>query len=92
VDENQKEEFHDEGTCVVHVSENRFEADVIRQALEAERIPYVVREHEETAYDGIFVPQRGWGAFLVPFSHRNRAEEVIQNILETYTMGPGESL
>jgi hypothetical protein len=74
----------EEGTCVVHVSENRFEADIISQALDREGIPSICRKHEETAYDGLFVPQKGWGAILVPIPMRERAVEIIREITEAY--------
>ena len=71
-------------TCVVHVLDNRFEADIILEALQKEDIPVVCREHEETAYDGIFVPQKGWGAIYVPISQREKAEAIIQEVLSAY--------
>jgi hypothetical protein len=77
-----------EGTCVVHVPESRFEADILCDALQREGIVAACRRHEETAYDGIFVPQRGWGAILVPLLQRERAEEIVREVLETYGKGP----
>jgi hypothetical protein len=74
----------EEGTCVVHVPESKFEADIIAEALAREGIPHKCRKHEETAYDGIFIPQRGWGAILVPISLREKALEIINEIQRTY--------
>ena len=74
----------DETLCHVQVAENRFQADIILKALEREGIAAMCRCHEEVAYDGIFVPQRGWGAILVPLTERDRAMEIIREILEIY--------
>lgn len=74
----------EEGTCAVHVSDSRFEADIISKALEREGIPSICRKHEETAYDGIFVPQKGWGTILVPLTMRERAMEIIREVKEVY--------
>lgn len=75
----------EEGTCVVQVVDSKFEADIIAKVLEREDVPYVCRRHEETAYDGIFVPQRGWGAILVPISLREKAVEIIERVRKTYS-------
>jgi hypothetical protein len=81
---DRRDWLDEEGTCAVHVSENRFEADIISQALEREGIPCICRRHEETAYDGLFVPQRGWGTILVPIPMRERAMEIIREVREAY--------
>ncbi len=70
--------------CLVHVPESRFEADIITEALEREGIPVLCRVHEETAYDGLFIPQRGWASILVPKSWKERALEIIRDVMMTY--------
>lgn len=72
------------GTCVVHVAESRFEADIISEALGREGIGSVIRKHEDTAYNGIFVPQKGWGDILVPISTREKALKIIREITDVY--------
>jgi len=79
---DQREEG--QGNCLVHVPQNRFEADIIIQALEREGIQVLFRIHEETAYDGLFIPQRGWCSILVPIVERERALEIIGEVLKTY--------
>ncbi len=66
-----------------HTLANRFEADLLTDALEREGIPVFVRSFEETAYDGLFVPQKGWGQILVPAEYVSRARAVIGPLLET---------
>lgn len=51
---------------VIHTLSNRFEGDLLSDALKKEDIPVIVRSFEETAYDGLFVKQRGWGCLMVP--------------------------
>ena len=43
----------------ITVAENKFEADLIAQTLQEEEIPCMIRSYHDTAYDGIFIPQRG---------------------------------
>lgn len=64
----------------VCVLENRFEADVIKDALEKEGIIFIVKEFKDTAYDGLFITQLGWGEVMVPDEEVKRAEKLIDNI------------
>ena len=67
----------------VHTVENRFEADLLVQALRQENIPVLLRRFEETAYDGLFVTQMGWGALLVPGDYEEEAARVVNRVLES---------
>ena len=60
--------------------ENRFEADVISNALEKEDITFIIREFRDTAYNGLFIPQLGWGEVMVPDAEADKAEKIIDNI------------
>jgi len=71
----------------VHTVENRFEADLLVQALRQENIPVLLRRFEETAYDGLFVTQMGWGAILVPGDYEEEAARVISRVLGSITHG-----
>lgn len=64
----------------VHTLSNRFEADMLTQALEQENIPVLVRGFEETAYDGLFIKQKGWGWLQVPEDFEATAREVIARV------------
>ncbi|MEW6615265.1 MAG: DUF2007 domain-containing protein [Thermodesulfobacteriota bacterium] len=68
----------------VCVLENRFEADVISDALEKEGITFIVREFRDTAYNGLFTPQLGWGEVMVFDEETKKAEEIIDNIKKEY--------
>ena len=60
---------------------NQFEADIIKDELEKENIPVLIRSFRDTAYDGIYMPQKGWGEVRVPEKDKERATEII-DILE----------
>ena len=66
----------------VHTVENRFEADLLMQALHQEGIAVLLRRFEETAYDGLFVAQMGWGAIFVPADFEEAARGLIGRILD----------
>lgn len=82
--EMEGERNQPEGLVEVHVAEGPFEADILLSALEREGIRGVCRKHEEIAYDGLFVLQRGWGAILVPGPEATRAKEIIRDAMEIY--------
>lgn len=66
----------------VHTLANRFEADVITEALNEEGIPVMLRSFMETPYSGLFVPQKGWGRIMVPEEWVDRAKEIISGFVE----------
>ncbi|MEJ5301418.1 MAG: DUF3786 domain-containing protein [Thermodesulforhabdaceae bacterium] len=66
----------------VYTLANRFEADIVADALEREGLPFWIRSFEETAYDGLFVIQKGWGQVLVPRSEFHQAIRLIYSVLK----------
>ena len=66
----------------ITVAENTFEADLISQTLQQEGIPCMIRSYHDTAYDGIFIPQKGWGAVMVPEAFEEKACAIIAEIRE----------
>jgi hypothetical protein len=65
----------------VHTVADRFEADLLMDALQKEEISAILRTFEETPYTGLFVSQRGWGLILVPEQTAPRAREIILPII-----------
>lgn len=63
--------------------ENRFETDLIVDALEKEGIEYVVKPFQDSAYDGIFVTQKGYAMLLVEEERREQAESIVAEIRES---------
>jgi hypothetical protein len=62
----------------VKTVEDQFSGEVIRDALEKEGIPVLVRSFSDTPFDGIFIPQNGWGLILVPGEFKHQAENIIE--------------
>jgi hypothetical protein len=91
VSEEATESSFDQSDMVkIHTVENRFEADLLMQALRDECIPAMLRRFEETAYDGLFVTQMGWGAILVPGDYEAEARSLIESVLENISESPAE--
>ena len=64
----------------IHTVENIFEMDMIKDALDKESIDYLVKEHKDTAYDGLFILQKGYAAFLVKERDEAAARAVIAKV------------
>lgn len=71
----------------VHTLNNRFEADLLMDALQKEGITALLRSFEETAFDGLFVSQKGWGRIMVPEESKSAAEQVIRPLLAEIESG-----
>ena len=63
-----------------HTVESIFESDMLKGALDREGIEYIVREHKDTAYDGIFILQKGYATFFVREKDEAATRTVIQQI------------
>lgn len=68
---------------IVHRLKDRFEQEVIHQALEQEGIVHEIRLSFEYAYSFLFVPQQGYGVVLVPRDDAESAGQLIAGILAT---------
>lgn len=61
----------------IFVVENTFEADLVSQALQEEGIPVMLKRFSDTAYDGLYIPQKGWAAIMIPEEFKGLGERVV---------------
>ena len=64
----------------VHTVESIFEMDTLSAALDGEGIDYVVKEHKDTAYDGLFVLQKGYATFYTRQEDEPAARAIVKGI------------
>lgn len=50
----------------IAVIDNIIEAQMIKSVLDEENIPYLLRSYHDTAYDGLFQFQKGYGEISAP--------------------------
>jgi hypothetical protein len=60
--------------------DNRFQEDLLKDALEKRDIPFLIREYKDTAYDGLFVTQKGWGTVMVDEDMVNEARQIVKEL------------
>ena len=64
--------------------ENRFEGDRVSQALTEAGIPFLLKSFMDTAYDGLYVLQKGWGAVMVPEDFKEEAGRIVGEVKKTF--------
>jgi hypothetical protein len=72
----------------VHTVESIFEMDLLKAALDRESIEYVIKEHKDTAYDGLFILQKGYASVLVREKDEARVLTVVTRIKNIPHAGP----
>jgi hypothetical protein len=60
--------------------DNRFQADLLTDALDKEAIPFLLREYKDTAYDGLFIGQKGWGTVMVDEKQMEAARAIVDDL------------
>ena len=62
------------------VLNNEIEARLLSSLLEEEGIPHYLRTYRDSAYDGIFLPERGWGHVEADPRHHDRIRELLTDL------------
>jgi len=72
---NNQEPFVD-----VTILENIVEAQLLESILAAENIPHRIRSYYDTAYNGLFQFQMGWGQISAPLVYKQKILEILKEI------------
>ena len=62
----------------ITVLENTIEAQLINSILSEKNIPHRIRSFHDTAYDGLFQFQKGWGELYAPLKLKGEILEIIE--------------
>jgi len=71
---------HDRAYVKVAALENTIEAQLIDSILTDQDIPHRIQSYHDTAYDGLFQAQKGWGVLYVPLSNKREALEILDHV------------
>jgi len=66
----------------IAVLENEIEALLLSSILDERSIPHRIDSHRDTAYDGLFQTQRGWGVIIAPAAFGPEILEILAEIRE----------
>ena len=60
--------------------ENEIEARLLDSVLNERGIPHRMRSYYDTAYDGLFQAQKGWGIVSAPENYQEEILEIITDL------------
>ncbi len=60
--------------------DNQFEAQKIKEILDREGIPHIIRSNRDSAYDGLFLGQQGWGVLIADEKYEKRILELLKKL------------
>ena len=60
--------------------ENMLEAQLVESILKEKEIPYRVRSFHDTAYDGLFQFQKGWGEIYAPAESKDAILDILDMV------------
>jgi hypothetical protein len=64
----------------IAVLENEIEARLLESILTERDIPHRLRSYHDSAYDGIFQMQKGWGHVEAPMEYEEEIASIISNL------------
>jgi hypothetical protein len=64
----------------IHIIESIFEMDILKDALEKEGLEYSIKEYKDTAYDGLFILQKGYASLFVREKDEEPAQSIVKHI------------
>jgi len=70
-------------TVKILLFQNEIEAMLLHEILTDKNIPHLIRTYHDSAYDGLWQSQSGWG-------HLEASEELREEIIATYNSMSGE--
>ena len=60
--------------------DNEIEAGLLESILSERGIPHRMRSYHDTAFDGLFQTQKGWGCINAPESYREEIKEILSDV------------
>ncbi|MFW6139409.1 MAG: hypothetical protein ACOC7U_09585 [Spirochaetota bacterium] len=60
--------------------DNQVEAHLVEAILNKKHIPHTLNSYYDSAYNGLFQTQRGWGDISAPPDYKSRILEIIRDI------------
>ena len=65
------------------ILENEFEAQLVASVLAERGIPHLLRSYHDTAFDGLFQTQKGWGDVSSPEEYHQEIKEILADLRRT---------
>jgi len=73
-------EIHEKKFIDIAILDNIIEAQLIESILSEQKISHLIHSFHDTAYDGLFQVQMGWGKLCAPLSNKEEILEILNDI------------
>ena len=64
----------------IAILESIVEAQIMSSILEEETIPYLIRSYHDTAYNGLYQFQKGWGKLYALLTHEQEILQIVKDV------------
>ncbi|MFH2066149.1 MAG: hypothetical protein ABIK15_13195 [Pseudomonadota bacterium] len=64
----------------IAVLDSAVESQLVCSILDERNIAYIAKSYHDTAYDGLFQVQKGWGEVCAPIVHQDEILEIIHDV------------
>ena len=71
----------------ITVLDSAVESQLVCSILEERDIPHIAKSYHDTAYDGLFQVQKGWGEISAPVMHKDEILEIIRDVRDEKASG-----
>ncbi|MFH1351939.1 MAG: hypothetical protein ABII26_13550 [Pseudomonadota bacterium] len=75
----------------IAILENEIEAQLLDSILTERNIPHLMRSYHDTAYDGLYQTQKGWGYVGAPEPYQGEIQEIIADLREKASLSDSSS-
>ncbi len=73
----------------IAIVENAIEAQLVSSVLRERDIPHEIYSFQDTAFDGLYQTQKGWGKIMAPPSYKNEILEIVSDLRNEPPAPPG---
>jgi len=80
IKDSDMNEIHGKKFIDIAILDNIIEAQLIESILSEQKIPHLIHSFHDTAYDGLFQVQMGWGKLCAPLSNKKEILEILNDV------------
>ncbi len=60
--------------------DNQIQAKLLEEILTEKKIPFIIRSYHDSAYDGLWQMQSGWGHLEAPAKYKDEILKIFESI------------
>jgi hypothetical protein len=60
--------------------DNQMEAKLLEATLKEHDIPHMIKSYHDSALDGLFQAQKGWGQVMAPLEYKEEIKAILEDL------------